>query len=271
MIDPFKEFNIDYDGVEYEGLDEKIKKKYDNSVQLYDRIINSIYTTYPKLPKDIKRLETLDFIDFIKENGTEIKFDAKNLGNLESQCLKLEKYTTLLKDTLIKKETLDKMFTLIETTGSRLLYSCEAHKRTSGYTESAINTVEYQSEKSTPINIGNQKLQKTGKIKYTNWTTVFESFVNRYMIINEDSSINYVCANIHEEQFKDPKFVSFLNKVMFNRDYMNYAIKYNGGYLGEPEKTADGNYRLVFDNEDMAAVKKHEKFKQTNPKDDRIK
>ena len=47
---------------------------------------------------------------------------------------------------------------------------------------------------------------------------------------------------------------------------MDYSIKYNGGYLGEPEKTEDGNYKLVFDNESMAAAKQYDKLRKKQSK-----
>ncbi len=262
MIEPYKTFKIDYDGIEYDGLDEKIEKNYKKSIQLYESIINNVYKIYPTLPTIKEDLDNIDFIEFLKSGNSTITFDLQNVTKLEEECIKLDKVIKLLKDTITKKESLDNQYFLIKNVGNRLILAIEMHKRNSSYSDDIIKTSHYKQAYTTPLSLENNLIQYVGSINYVNWSSVYHASVDRYMVTDANRTSRFVCTNFPSEYLNDPKFISFFNRVMLNKDYMNHSIKYNGGYLGEPEQTEDGNYKLVFDNEAMAAAIQYDKLRK---------
>lgn len=233
---------------------------------------------YPNLPKEIGELQELDLIEVLKQNGEKVAFSVNTLKKLEVECDQLE--TAIAKLIEIREElnNLNKAYRVIRSVYSRLVFFCEREKVKQGceaeliqkvgekpieVSTKTILTEGVQISKNKIINIssGDRVMQHMGRLEYTNWTSAYQAYVNKYMIMSNNQLSVPIYTNIPSEYSEDPEFIAFLKRVMLDKKYLEYAIRNNGGYLGSPTKK-DGNYVLEFNNEDLVAAQRNAEQKE---------
>lgn len=276
-MNPYKELGIRYQGIEYEGLDEEIKEAYEKKKETYQNQIEEIYGKYPNLPQEIEALQELDLIEFLRQDGENVEFSVSALKRLEVKCQQLESSITRLIKTKEELDNLNKAYRVIKSVYSRLVFFCEREKIRQGCSPELVQKVEEKpieinkkpividgvslSAKSIiDINLEDGIMRHMGKLEYTNWTSVCQSYINKYMIMSNQQASYPLYTNIPSEYSEDLEFIAFLKRVMLDEKYLDYVIQNNGGYLGSPNKK-DGNYILEFNNEDLVAVQKFAKEK----------
>lgn len=112
------------------------------------------------------------------------------------------------------------------------------------------------------------RIAETGRIDYTNFSSVFKSSVSEYMVkrmINGEEKQDYIYGNLsmidlsidkHTGKPINPEYYDLIVNKVLSEESIEACSKYNHGYIGEIEETKQG-YERTFDNvEQISAVMK---------------
>lgn len=126
------------------------------------------------------------------------------------------------------------------------------------------------------------RIAETGRIDYTNFSSVFKSSVSEYIVkrmINGEEKQDYIYGNlsifdlsINKRTGKpiNPEYYNLIVNKVLSKESVENCAKYNHGYIGEIEKNKQGYERTFNNQEQISAVmkvygesdKKHEKATQ---------
>lgn len=112
------------------------------------------------------------------------------------------------------------------------------------------------------------RIAETGRINYTNFTSVYKANVDEYLVrrmINGEEKQDYIYGNIsmfdlsidkHTGKPINPEYYDLIVNEVLSRESIRACVKYNHGYIGEIEKTKQGYERAFNNRERISAVMK---------------
>ena len=271
-MNPYNVLEYEYNGVEKETTDQELKEIYSKKSEEYKKVINNIYTEYD-FPKEYKALIDIDIAYVVEKKYGKINPEIEILSEVERKYEEIENARIQLIENMEKLIALDKAYDKIKTVDLRLIYECEIEKDKNGVHSDLIESIQYE-----PVEIGDienvqtslsSNIEQVGKLKYKNCTGAYIGYIIKYKIKDKSGTEQFVFSDFSEKDLNNPEFIKFLNRIIFNNDYIEYALKNNAGYLGIPKKNKNGDFIIEFDAEDNVAAKKYEELIQK--KDDKDK
>ena len=259
-MDPYKILNFNYNGIEREGIDDEINKIYVQKSEEYKRIIKDLYGKYD-FPKDYKLLKDLDIVEVVRKKYKQIDFSTEDLEEIGKKYDEIENARRTLIEYVEKFIKIDKAYSMTKTADLRLIYACEYEKDKSGCEPDLVEQIEYIAADISDKDINlSSNIEKVGKLEYKNWTGAYVGYTIKYKLKDENGNEQSVFSEISEKDLNDPEYMGFLNRTILNKNYVNYAIEKNGGYLGVPKATKSGEYIIEFDTEELVAARKYQEM-----------
>lgn len=272
-MNPYNVLEYEYNGVEKETTDQELKEIYSKKSEEYKKVINNIYTEYD-FPKEYKALIDIDIAYVVEKKYEKINPEIEILSEVERKYEEIENARIQLIENMEKLIALDKAYDKIKTVDLRLIYACENEIDKNGSNLDLIESIQYETSEildteETGINNSSPNIEKVGRLEYKNCTGAYIGYIIKYKIKDESGTEQFVFSDFSEKDLNNPEFIKFLNRTIFNNDYIEYALKNNAGYLGIPKKNKNGDFIIEFDAEDIVAAKKYEELIQKEDNKDK--
>lgn len=231
-----------------ERNDELLKSKKDELIKRYLEMITSTTTFSEKQKIDLK-------INQIKESYNLVKTaDRRKIYN---EKLDLEEEARRIR---LRREEIRRKYSHEEEKDPSLIYtnrnSVKAIKKIKNKASQIYFLIDKQGREII--------LKRTAEIIYRNSTQVYDGYVNEYELernVNGVEKIDKVYTNIllrelsfDEETGKpeNPEYYDCVVNELLSEDSIE-GSKYNGGYIGNIERTKDGKYTITLDKKELNA------------------
>ena len=231
-----------------ERNDELLKSKKDELIKRYLEMITSTTTFSEKQKIDLK-------INQIKESYNLVKTaDRRKIYN---EKLDLEEEARRIR---LRKEEIRRKYSHEEEKDPSLIYTNKNSVKAIKKIKNKASQIYFLIDKQGREII----LKRTAEIIYRNSTQVYDGYVNEYELernINGVEKIDKVYTNIllrelsfDEETGKpeNPEYYDCVVNELLSEDSIE-GSKYNGGYIGNIERTKDGKYTITLDKKELNA------------------
>lgn len=231
-----------------ERNDELLKSKKDELIKRYLEMITSTTTFSEKQKIDLK-------INQIKESYNLVKTaDRRKIYN---EKLDLEEEARRIR---LRKEEIRRKYSHEEEKDPSLIYTNKNSVKAIKKIKNKASQIYFLIDKQGREII----LKRTAEIIYRNSTQVYDGYVNEYELernVNGVEKIDKVYTNIllrelsfDEETGKpeNPEYYDCVVNELLSEDSIE-GSKYNGGYIGNIERTKDGKYTITLDKKELNA------------------
>ena len=231
-----------------ERNDELLKSKKDELIKRYLEMITWTTTFSEKQKIDLK-------INQIKESYNLVKTaDRRKIYN---EKLDLEEEARRIR---LRKEEIRRKYSHEEEKDPSLIYTNKNSVKAIKKIKNKASQIYFLIDKQGREII----LKRTAEIIYRNSTQVYDGYVNEYELernVNGVEKIDKVYTNIllrelsfDEETGKpeNPEYYDCVVNELLSEDSIE-GSKYNGGYIGNIERTKDGKYTITLDKKELNA------------------